>query len=732
MRFHSIRSKLMLAVSVLLLVSGVVITFLVTNRLSENLQASLIAQGEHLCHTLAVEALKGTLANDSSALRRLMNHQRSNTPSLAYIFIIRKDRVQAHTFSGGIPAELLTATTFEDQGPRNINRIVTNRGESYLDFVSPVLSGNADVLRMGLLEKPYRSRVMELWLKMGMFTASILLLAITVSYLLIRRITRPLSALAETTAGNLDQTRSDPNARPACLDEVGRLTYAINWMDQRIGEYTLRLEENTRQLDRVHHQIINSFEILKKTGEQNSLYNLFKYLHLKFQEIGSCDKLNFYVFYNNQDHLYAYCEGEVKTFRREEFAKTLELLDRLDGITLLKKHNLDHSLVSAGMQAAARVKAFPIHCETQLLGAVLVPCPAHCKCDRQNMELVNLVLNQSAGAIRRAVACEEERRDILRDKAIEYCGMIGRDSKMLTIYNLIENIAPADTTVLIQGESGTGKELAAQAIHQKSIRREKPFVVINCPAYPSNLIESELFGHEKGAFTGAVRQKKGRFEQAHGGTVFLDEIGEIPASTQIKLLRILQTQKFERVGGEKSLSVDVRIIAATNKDLLEEVRQGNFREDLYYRLNVIPLYLPPLNQRPNDIPLQAHYFLKRFAAEQDRKITGFDPEAMRRLLSYRWPGNVRELENCIEHAVVLAKGARIEISDLPSSLYQAADANPDDGPPGTIEENEVKLLQEVLQNNNWNKKQAAERLGISRNTLYRKIRKYQISQPNPI
>ncbi len=730
MKFTSLRSKLILAVSVLLIGSGMVITFLVTNLLSENLQASLIAQGEHLCHTLAVEALKGTL-NDSSALRRLMNHQRFNTPSLAYIFIIRKDRVQAHTFPGGIPAELLTATTFDDQGPRNINRIVTNRGESYLDFVSPVLSGKAEVLRMGLLEKPYRSRVMELWLKMGMFTASILLLAITVGYLLIRRITRPLVALAETTTGNLDQTRPDPNAKPTCLDEVGRLTYVINWMDQCIGENTLRLEENTRQLDRVHHQIINSFEILRNIGEQNSLYNLFKYLHLKFQEIGPCDKLNFYVFDNNQDHLYAYCKGEIKTFRREEFAKTLRLLGELDGVTLLKKISLDDRLVSAGLEAAVRVTAVPIHCENQLLGAVLVPCPAHCKCDRQNMELVNLVLDQSSSAIRRAVAGEEERRNILRDKTTEYCGMVGRDSKMLTIYNLIENIAPTDSTVLIQGESGTGKELAAQAIHQKSIRREKPFVVINCPAYPSNLIESELFGHEKGAFTGAVRQKKGRFEQAHGGTVFLDEIGEIPASTQIKLLRILQTQKFERVGGEKSLSVDVRIIAATNKDLLEEVRQGNFREDLYYRLNVIPLCLPPLKDRPNDIPLQAHYFLKRFAAEQDRVITGYDPEAMRRLLSYRWPGNVRELENCIEHAVVLAKGARIEISDLPSSLYRAANADPDYGPPGTIEENEVKLLQEVLQNNNWNKKQAAERLGISRNTLYRKIRKYQISQPNP-
>jgi two-component system response regulator HydG len=301
---------------------------------------------------------------------------------------------------------------------------------------------------------------------------------------------------------------------------------------------------------------------------------------------------------------------------------------------------------------------------------------------------------------------------------------------MQSIYKLIEDIAPTDTTVLIQGESGTGKELVANAIHQNSLRKHKDFVVINCSAYPATLLESELFGHEKGAFTGAVRQKIGRFEQAHRGTVFLDEIGEIPPSAQIKLLRVLQTQKFERVGGEHTLTVDVRILAATNKNLLQEVKDGNFREDLYYRLNVIPIHLPPLKKRRNDIPLLARYFLQRYAAELGKDIKEeFSPEALRRLLDYSWPGNVRELENSIEHAVVLTHGNRIEVADFPSFLHHPKSDSKGGESRGTIMENEAKLLKEMLEDCNWNKKQAARRLGISRNTLYRKLKKYQLAPP---
>jgi two-component system response regulator HydG len=299
---------------------------------------------------------------------------------------------------------------------------------------------------------------------------------------------------------------------------------------------------------------------------------------------------------------------------------------------------------------------------------------------------------------------------------------------MQVIYKLIEDVAPTDATVLIQGESGTGKELVARAIHNQSLRRNKPFVVINCSAYPVTLLESELFGHEKGAFTGAIRQKTGRFEQADSGTVFLDEIGEISSTAQIKLLRILQSQKFERLGGEQTLSVNVRILAATNKDLLKEVKSANFREDLFYRLNVIPIQMPPLRNRRNDIPLLARYFLRHFAAEQEILAQRFSSEAMRSLLDYSWPGNVRELENSIEHAAILAKGKYIEISDLPAALLQAETGKPA-GSNRSIVENERKLLLEVLEECDWNKKAAAHHLGISRSTLYDKIRKYQITKP---
>ena len=281
---------------------------------------------------------------------------------------------------------------------------------------------------------------------------------------------------------------------------------------------------------------------------------------------------------------------------------------------------------------------------------------------------------------------------------------------------------------MIQGESGTGKELVARAIHDHSLRKAAPFIVINCSAYPTTLLESEIFGHEKGSFTGALRQKSGRFEQADGGTVFLDEIGEIQLSAQIKLLRVIQTQKFERLGGEKTLGVNVRIIAATNKDLLEEVKRGSFREDLFYRLNVIPIQMPPLRNRRNDIPLLARHFLHRFAVEQGKEVQDFSSEAMRMLLDYTWPGNVRELENSIEHALVLARGELIEATDMPSVL-KTAKPSPKKIARRTILDNEKKLLQETLEECGWNKKLTAKNLGISRSTLYSKLKKYRILMP---
>lgn len=314
-------------------------------------------------------------------------------------------------------------------------------------------------------------------------------------------------------------------------------------------------------------------------------------------------------------------------------------------------------------------------------------------------------------------------------KLEQFYQIVGKDIKMQVVYDLIREVANTNTTVFIQGESGTGKEIVARAIHKESHRKKGPFVVINCGAYPETLMESELFGHEKGAFTGAIRRKAGRFEQAHHGTVFLDEIGEISPAAQIKLLRVLQTRSLKRLGGEKIVYVDVRIVTATNKDLVQEVKNGNFREDLYYRLNVIPIMLPPLRKRNNDIPLLAKHFLQRFASEQGKKLKEFDSEAMRALMNYSWPGNVRELENCIEHASVLAKNNRIEVFDLPSPVINNT--------PGsrtaayeTLPENEKRLLISVLEESVWNKKLSAQRLGISRSTLYAKLKKHGIRNPS--
>jgi len=323
----------------------------------------------------------------------------------------------------------------------------------------------------------------------------------------------------------------------------------------------------------------------------------------------------------------------------------------------------------------------------------------------------------------------EKDKNILLTQALEkrysFGNILGKNSRMHEVFELISDIANTDSTVLIQGESGTGKELIARAIHFNSHRKNKPFVVANCSAYSQNLLESELFGHEKGSFTGAIRRKIGRFEMANGGTVFLDEIGEVSPPTQILLLRVLQDHRFERVGGEETIEVDVRVIAATNKNLTEEMKKGTFREDLYYRLNVIPIFVPPLRERKDDIPLLASYFLQKFSHERGKEVTGFSPEVMEILLAHSWPGNVRELENVVDHAVIISKQDKILPKDLPPFLSQKP--LPVQEFP-TLQDFEKNLIQKILQENNWNKHKAAKRLNINRSTLYGKIKRYGLER----
>ena len=307
-------------------------------------------------------------------------------------------------------------------------------------------------------------------------------------------------------------------------------------------------------------------------------------------------------------------------------------------------------------------------------------------------------------------------------EAVSFDRMIGTSADMRRLLELIKKVAPSRASVLITGESGVGKELVADALHSLSGRREKSFVKVHCAALSETLLESELFGHEKGAFTGAESMKKGRFELAHGGTIFLDEIGEINQTTQIKLLRVLQERTFERVGGEETIEVDVRVVAATNRNIEEEVKAGRFREDLYYRLNVVRLQVPPLRERKDDIPLLMDSFLKRFSEENSKSILGFENRARQALYRYDWPGNIRELQNCIESAVVMCSGKEISLEDLPPTISRFSGEGSISIPMGlSLDDAEKIIIKENLAFNNGNKTKTAEILGIERKTLAKKI-----------
>ncbi|KGE70652.1 sigma-54-dependent transcriptional regulator [Spirochaeta lutea] len=303
--------------------------------------------------------------------------------------------------------------------------------------------------------------------------------------------------------------------------------------------------------------------------------------------------------------------------------------------------------------------------------------------------------------------------------------IIGKSPAMQKVFEMINQVAPTKASVLITGESGVGKELVADAIHRLSPRREKAFIKVHCAALSESLLESELFGHEKGAFTGAVNRKRGRFELAHLGSIFLDEIGEINQSVQIKILRVLQEKSFERVGGEQTVEVDVRLIAATNRDLKAEIEQGTFREDLYYRLNVVNIHIPPLRERKDDIPLLVSSFLKEFSEENGKIIHGIDQKARAAIHRYQWPGNIRELRNTIESAVVLAKGDIITLDDLPPHIGQDNEGDYIKLSIGaSMADAERELIRATLAAEKGNKSKASEVLGIGRKTLHRKIHEY--------
>jgi Nif-specific regulatory protein len=353
----------------------------------------------------------------------------------------------------------------------------------------------------------------------------------------------------------------------------------------------------------------------------------------------------------------------------------------------------------------------------------------------ENLDRELAMLSAVAELIAKAVhirALEEENRRLRhmlgRSKAPSV-DIIGRSNPMQEVFGLITQVADTGTTVLINGETGTGKELVARAIHQNSSRKQGPLIQVNCAAIPDTLIESELFGHEKGAFTGALHQRRGRFEEAHSGTIFLDEIGELTQAAQVKLLRVLQERQFQPLGSSKTVKINVRVIAATNRNLEQDVTSGRFRADLYYRLNVFPIFMPPLRERGSDIILLADYFVLKYTKELGKQVKRISPAAMDVFLSYAWPGNVRELENCIERAVLLAAGDTIDIINLPTAL-QAGLRNSEKKDQGklsnVIEANERSMIVEALRETKGNQSRAAKNLGTTKRIIQYKIQKLGI------
>lgn len=400
---------------------------------------------------------------------------------------------------------------------------------------------------------------------------------------------------------------------------------------------------------------------------------------------------------------------------------------------------------SHGKVIGKRLDSLPLACDKKCLRAVYETIAekeavelkrVECHLRGRSGQVVNIKtspLTDEKGNFSGAamVIRDETRLDMLERDLNErrlFNSMIGASRKMQKIFSLIESLSDVDTTVLILGESGTGKELVAKALHQKGGRRGKAFVSVNCSALSEDLLESELFGHVRGSFTGAVKDKIGRFERADGGTLFLDEIGDISPRMQLRLLRVLQEREFERVGDSMPIKVDVRVVAATNRDLREKVKKGEFREDLYYRLKVVELNLPPLRERREDIPLLIDHFIRKFNKKFGKDVVSLSDDAKRSLLNYYWQGNIRELEHVIEHAFILCRNNIITVDHLPPELQQGMPYKELKAHSGSGEERRIIL--DALEKNDWNKAKAARELGISRITIYRKIEKYHISPDN--
>ncbi|HSH68793.1 MAG TPA: sigma-54-dependent Fis family transcriptional regulator [Deferrisomatales bacterium] len=524
------------------------------------------------------------------------------------------------------------------------------------------------------------------------------------------------------------------------LDNRGRVTLVIH---QRLDvterqQIQKALKERTKELEKAHEDLATLFEITRQISNSRSLSELVAGIVQTSATLFPSAELLLFLLSPDRTHFLPLegCEAQVSLPLR--FATQLLEQNELLGAFLSRLQELAPTpnahtsgpcpLVPEVQPLAERhasCTGFPLFVNRECIGYFLAGSPNPQGCTPANGRFLHELFSQVAGTIRRLVVHEAELAR-LREEVAEHSppgALIGQSHKMLKIYQRIQMVSGSDATVLITGENGTGKELVARAIHERSHRSDGPFVVANCSAYSSNLLESELFGHERGAFTGAIKARKGRIERAQGGTLFLDEIGDVDPATQILLLRFLQDHRFERVGGEQMREGNVRVVAATNQDLKQAMEAGRFREDLYYRLEVVAIHLPPLRERRNDIPFLSKHFLQKFSTREGKELEGFSPSATQALLDFDWPGNVRQLENAINHAVILAQDPRIHRHDLPSYLRATTGSLQST----SLADVERQLIQRILLESNGNKHEAARRLHLSRSTLYSKLHRYGLA-----
>lgn len=716
---QSLKSKLLITVGLLTLVGYVIVVLLVSSRYSKSLENALEARGSVLAQSLAIQLTDLALVNDVTTIQRLLDSL-VEQHHLSYAFVERATQPLAHTFESGMPQELLQFNV--PQEDKNIGScsakafVFSDANEVILDVACPIYEGKAGTVHLGISQKDASKQLMRLWLETALVATVVLALTLTGVFLLLRRLTRPLETLANVTL----QVGNEPYGDElySALTDIGAHK-EIATLAASFQSMLKRLDEKSRKVARAHEQLEISNAIITGVAAQPSLQEMGRYLLSRCCDILRCTDIVLFFFDERHNSMLSVSSGTIK---RIDGFEALQQVKLAAGNTSFERSSekLFPPLVPERFAAYDGQMHIPILYESNPCGLFVSGCAPGCRCDKSEVALVSLVLGQVAGCLYRALEYEDALRKLHSrvDFKESFHGLVGQNEGMQLLYRRIEDVAPSDASVLIQGESGTGKELIAKAIHTLSMRNGKPFIVINCAAYPETLLESELFGHERGAFTGADKQRIGRFEQAEGGTVFLDEIGEISPTAQIKLLRVLQEKMIERLGSNKAVPVDVRIIAATNRILADAVARGVFREDLYYRLDVVSLMPPPLRERPGDVALLIEHYLAHFSREYNKKLT-MSQTARQALALYNWPGNVRELENCLAQAALLAPDGLITPAQLPSRISNLSLR------PG-LEQSERDAIVKALTLSRGNKKDAAVRLGISRTTLYAKMKKYEI------